>query len=399
MTCKIKKKLLLYFLSVYIFFLFLMDYSILYQLALLITFIFTLIFYKGKIILKSDYLLFFGLFIGYFMLHTLGGLSVNSTLSVEYLKTLVINYCSAIIIIRILNTKEKIEFIMKVCIISTFITCLYVIFKDFSNLFSGSLGGGVLKPFGLGGAYSHNDVSWICGLSICFLIYFCKSSNDFKFKKLFIVFFLVFIVLTGARKSIIFAIFGLIMYPYIFLKQKSNSKNLLRIISAVLLCIIAYLAIMNVNFLYNIIGYRFEGFLGGLNDGEFEESSAKSRSIMIETAINLIKKKPILGYGLNTFRTFPGSFGTWSHVNYLEIIVSGGILPLIIYYSYHVKSVIKLFKLKNDKMGALFLTILVFLFIHDALSISYISRHVVLILSMIQAYLLIYNKPNSEENS
>ena len=133
---------------------------------------------------------------------------------------------------------------------------------------------------------------------------------------------------------------------------------------------------MTVPFLYKVIGFRFSGFFNGLFGGEFEESSAISRNIMLETALKLVQNNPLFGYGLNTFQTFQGSFGTWSHNNYLEILVSGGILPLLIYYSFFFITFIRARKHKKIILCRLIMVLVLLFIFFDFLSITYISRFV-----------------------
>ena len=120
---------------------------------------------------------------------------------------------------------------------------------------------------------------------------------------------------------------------------------------------------------------------------------------MIQTAINLIKQRPLLGHGLNTFRSFPGSFGTWSHNNYLELWVSGGLLPVVIYYINYIYSLVKLKSKTSTPMGGLFFSLMLYFFIHDAVSVTYVSRYAGIVLGFIAAYLVVERNSDHRENN
>lgn len=161
-----------------------------------------------------------------------------------------------------------------------------------------------------------------------------------------------------------------------------------KIISAVMLVFAAFYLILTNPFLYKLIGYRFAGYFSGMFSGKYTESSAFTREIMKKTAVKLIRQKPWFGWGLNTFRTFKGSFGTWSHINYYELWVSGGIVAVLIYYSFYLYVIQSLLKIKEQKMRNMFLVIMLFMFVMDYLSVTYVSRFMGMIYVMVDSYII-----------
>lgn len=348
-------------------------------------------FFKPKFYIISSLL-----FIAYFYGHTLLGHSVDSSLSYDTLSTLDINLLAAMAITGTLKDKELFHRVMRCWIYVSLIMCFYILLKDYKNIFSGNLGTYVPKPI-TGGPYSHNDIPVAAGLSIMFLSYFEITNKRVKYSLLMKVFFLAYITLTGARKALLFGIIGFIIYPYFLSgKREYSAKKVGKILLGCGIIAILFVFIMKNETLYNIIGYRLEAVFEGMSGGEYTESSAITRNIMKETILELIKEKPIIGYGLDTFRTFDGSFYAWSHVNYYEILQSGGVVALIIYYSYMVYALIKLIKYRKDLMGAMMLSLLLYLFMHDALSVSYMTRSHGFMLSMINAYIVIMDEERKE---
>ena len=387
---KLNRSSLIYFLFIYIFTVFVWDYTFVYQAALVMMFGMTLILYKGRILVKSDYLTLQGLIVLYFTFHTLFGLTSNRSLSYDYLITMFVNLGAIVVILRILNTKHDVELAMKSIVITALFACLYIMIVDRSRLLSGEIGTYVSRPFNIGGGYSHNDIPWLAGLATICLSYFDLIGKKKKLCKILKFFFTIFIVLSGARKSLIFVLFSLILYPYVIMKKGNSGKRALRIIIAAVSLSLIIFVLLNNGFLYSVIGYRFEGLFQGLQTGNYVESSARTRSIMIMTALNAIRQKPLLGNGLNTFRSLSGSFGTWSHINYLELWVSGGIIPVVLFYAYYIKSTVSLWKRRDDALCAAMLSLILFMYVHDMLSVSYISRGAGLALCLIAATMKIY---------
>jgi len=137
-----------------------------------------------------------------------------------------------------------------------------------------------------------------------------------------------------------------------------------------------------------MIGYRIEGvFQGIFLQTDLGDSSFRSREIMRQTGSELFRDHPFRGHGLDTFRTFPGSFGTWSHNNYIELAISGGIFSVLIFYSYHLKSLFSLWTRGKDHLGMMLFTFILYLFINDFMAVSYFARSFLFMFALTDAYL------------
>ncbi len=69
------------------------------------------------------------------------------------------------------------------------------------------------------------------------------------------IFFTVFVILTGARKSLIFVVFGLVLYPYFIGGEKGmDAKKIGRIFFGIALFVVLCYLLMNNETLYNVIG-------------------------------------------------------------------------------------------------------------------------------------------------
>ena len=135
---------------------------------------------------------------------------------------------------------------------------------------------------------------------------------------------------------------------------------------------------MTVDPLYNVLGSRMEELVNGVLGGN-ADSSFDTREEMAQLGIKWFWEKPFLGYGLGNYSMLYGALTgryTYSHNNFVEILVSGGLVGFIIYYSIYAFIFIKLFKsvfIKKDVLSIiLFAVNIVSLVLHIS-DISYYS--------------------------
>jgi len=64
------------------------------------------------------------------------------------------------------------------------------------------------------------------------------------------------------------------------------------------------------------------------------DPSASMRKQMIEDGVEMWKEYPLLGIGLDQYRVI-SVYGTYSHNNYVELLVNLGLIGLLLYYSIH----------------------------------------------------------------
>lgn len=142
-------------------------------------------------------------------------------------------------------------------------------------------------------------------------------------------------LLSGSRKSILIILLTIAIYQ-IFSSKKKVVRNFA--IATLGLTLAGYL-LFNVSFLYERVGYRFEGaylFLSGASGGD---KSSAIRSNMIQIGLDSFWEKPILGHGINCYRIIHESITGWaiySHNNFIELLVGTGIIGFLAYYSYFI---------------------------------------------------------------
>lgn len=138
--------------------------------------------------------------------------------------------------------------------------------------------------------------------------------------------------------------------------------------------------------------------------GEGVGGSSAERLSLFMAAYRWFLQRPMTGWGLACFRFLEGSLGTYSHNNYIELLVSGGIPLLIIYYTGQIGALVyaaravrrsKAEDTANEhaearRMVYVFLVMLASHFVMDIGGVSFYERHysVYLVLLIASARLL-----------
>ena len=179
-------------------------------------------------------------------------------------------------------------------------------------------------------------------------------------------------LLTGSKKSLIFIIFSFIIFTVIKYRFKLH-----RYIIPFLLIMIMLFLVFYIDLFYNIIGKRIIDFIGTLGfniDGAKYSNSTTLRLLMYKKGIEAFKTKPIFGGGWFYFSNYAG-IETYSHSNYIELLVTYGITGFLLYYSMFFYILLKLLKLiKVDKYCKLLFTINVVLLINDLAAVQFSSN-------------------------
>ena len=99
-------------------------------------------------------------------------------------------------------------------------------------------------------------------------------------------------------------------------------------------------------------------------------------------------QKPILGHGIDSFRTLYGMLGgmeTYSHNNFIEMLVSGGVVGFIIYYSIYVyifKAMWRTTFIEKDSFSMCLFVIIFTMLLVQVSTISYYKTETYTILLM-----------------
>jgi len=224
-----------------------------------------------------------------------------------------------------------------------------------------------------------------------FCLYTLFELENQRFKVMTLIFHLALILmfgfqivfLTGSRKGIIVFCTLLILTYFYVLRHQSRIFKFFSLLGFVLL-IIGFWQTIQLSPHYRRLEKAIL-FAGGTNSGD---KSISTRLDMIYDAFSLWSKKPLFGWGADQFR-YISEFGTYSHNNYTELLVTVGLVGFTIFYGiyiYILTNSAKLFKSKNigNKNLGFWIFLIGFSFlVMDIAAVSYYSKLYWIVLSTI----------------
>lgn len=288
-----------------------------------------------------------------------------------------------------MNKEDLISIICKSSAIATILICIFIFTQEKSNIMSGSIR--------IGESASGNVTVVSAYLGILSIP--CIYKYIYEHKKTYMLIYLLqvcFMLLTGSKKSLIYIFIGFGLF-LIFKNGLKVHKYIIPIIALIMF----FIFIFNNNYFYNIIGYRIVDFLGEIGfkiDGANYSYSTDARINMISQGLEAFKTHPFLGGGWYYFSKYTG-IPSYSHNNFIEILVTYGLFGFFIYYGMYCFIIIKLIKiLKNDDIAKLFFVLNICIIIADNTGISF-SQYAInyIILLMTWIYLMQNNVSKSKK--
>ena len=176
--------------------------------------------------------------------------------------------------------------------------------------------------------FNANTIGYSFAISFSFLLYFILVKKEKKiWNYLLGIILLVMIIFTESRITFLLVIGNL--FGLIILTSRSKIKTCIKILVLLILFLILGLRIEIIREkLFQRIFILIE-FLSGNNvtlDG-----SASIRKDLVLEGLKLIPQKLFLGYGLGEFTSY-SKWKLYSHNNYIELLVSSGIVGFFSYY-------------------------------------------------------------------
>lgn len=236
------------------------------------------------------------------------------------------------------------NFLERVVLIATPLCAIYILAKEYDMIWNKipSLiqGNGTYRLGSQSGWNSNSIALYFATLSIVTIYFIFEKTKNKKYNILSYVTQSIMILLTGSKKGLVLLILPLI--ALIFIRAK-GTKLFKRLIWAVIILGIVLYIVFKVPFFYNVIGSRIESMLGtlGVISGNYGYSaSTEERTGMIKKGFEMFPVHPIVGWGWWAFAILSG-YGTYSHCNYVEILVSMGILGFMVFYGFYLYLIIK----------------------------------------------------------
>lgn len=110
-------------------------------------------------------------------------------------------------------------------------------------------------------------------------------------------------------------------------------------------------------------------------EGTFQGKETNKRSGLMEDALAVWWQKPVFGHGIDQYR-YSGSYTTYSHNNYTELLANFGVVGLIVYYSIFLTLLLRAVVgiTRGSQTAWVILAILVSVLLMDLARVSYSSR-------------------------
>ncbi len=274
----------------------------------------------------------------------------------------------------IIKEKKQLHLFFLMMMIGATVLILYLIFTGQTNLEEESAG-----RFGGNLTGNSNIFAAMYMLASIVTIYFLflKKNKILKVSLLVVFGLSVYaLILAGGRKYIL----SVIIFIYLMFLQKqdkNDKKHILKytIIFAIVV-VLLYVLILNVPFLYDTIGYRFEGLVNYAGGDASNTEGVAKRGDMIAKGLELWLNNPIFGNGIDGFKNLSG-FGYYSHNNFIELLCNFGIVGFGLYYGMYVHIFTKLLKVKEKSiLKKMFCAFMICLCIFEISEITY-SMHII----------------------
>lgn len=230
------------------------------------------------------------------------------------------------------------------------------------------------------GAFNANVIGMnlsICLLFILFNIFYQKrnvSRNYFYF-----VIELIFMLLTGSKKAIALFLIGGFLF---FLGLSENRRELIKRIFYSIFVLGIFISIFyKIDILNALIINRIKVLIETVTGTGPVDGSTLQRIALIKLGLNIAKKNIFLGYGLDQFGIIANTpiidgSHMYSHNNYIELLVSEGVVGMIWYYLiyfYIIYFNLKILK-RGNKLILIFFILSLFLMLLDVGAVSYDDR-------------------------
>lgn len=321
----------------YVFMMTTANHTVYFQITMfLFVFVVALWMIASKSIYFSGYFAIMVVFIAYHYYLIQFGIAVYPDISFDMVQTLVIGWIAHLVTYNFVLVKNNFKRILELFVYGSFAGTISLFIIGWRTVLEGRFLYSTDKFMFLGVSVSgsSNYTGFIC--AIAFLMAMVSWIKEKKSKFIYLGgLFASTVFLTGSRKSLALMVIASILLLY-KMYPKEKIRNVL--LSIVVLCV-TYFLITDIPVLYDIMGSRIESALNFFNTGETSEGSIYARYRFIELGMHYFYLQPINGYGLDSFRFL--NDGIYSHNNYVEMLVSGGVIGAFLFYSTYLYTLVK----------------------------------------------------------
>lgn len=194
------------------------------------------------------------------------------------------------------------------------------------------------------------------------------------YRKRFKLFHIVILVLaflfamsSGSRKALLMMCIGILFLVY----KRYGIRQIYKLVAIVTVLIITFIVIIQLP-MFEFISERVEQTVEVVLGTGKGDNSSKLRINMIKDGWDIFKKRILTGYGADNYRLLT-RYRTYSHNNFIEILVDFGLVGFILYYLIYWNSLKNLWKTGSDAGKAL-LTIFLVRFLMEIAVVNYYEK-------------------------
>lgn len=340
-------------------------YSLISQISIaLFIFSITLLCLSKQSVRMNYYFLFIFLFIFLNWININRESVVVESAAQDLLSTLISNFIIAIFLYNYVFHRKNNELVIKLFIVSIMMVDIYILMLSGDSLLQGRLG----NDISVNANYIAITNSY--ALLMTYFLFFVKKNNAYI---LLLIPLFTIILLSGSRKGLFLAVFGMFIITIII----TNKSVLKKTLYSLFLFILTYILITRVPLLHSIIGERVVSAFNFFRESSVYDASLIERNNLLVRGINAFKDNPLFGSGLDSFRYLAGGRNNYyAHNNYIELLVNAGIIGLILYYINFIIAISRVFikKIKVHSFAFLMMIILILTLFIDFALVSYFGR-------------------------
>ena len=348
---------------------------------------------KIKFRVFNPYFILETLFIGYCIFQNIWGITVNVSAAKEMISTLFICLLFNISLYGYVVCAGGINQILRNTLNCINVGVVLHFALNIKTVMTGKIGVEGMNIGGIKfGTANPVGIGWLlCGAAVLSMILYWEKNRKKAIK--YLIIYTIFILICGTRKVLITIP---LLFAYTLIIENPNKKLISKLLRtcvlSIVLLFIMYQACIHVQFLYNIIGRRFETLVYYINTGEIVDGSLNMRLILLDKAKVAFSEKPITGWGLDAFANVIFNGGYYCHNNYYEILVSGGFVGAFIFYSKYLYLFVRLSTQKKcfNSKGRFVINLFLFLFFIYAIlefwQVTYFTRRSMMFFVMMIAF-------------
>lgn len=224
---------------------------------------------------------------------------------------------------------------------------------------------------------NQNMLGLYCAFSIVIAVYLFVTKKKSLFLLSAVVICIPAVMFTGSRKAVLLIAVALMSF---FLAYSQNRFLVKRVLLLAILLLTMIILIESIP-AFSMIRQRFENLFTLFKSGTAADVSDLRRLMFIKIGMQQFGNRFLLGNG---FCYSYNLFGTYTHNNYIELLLNNGIVGAASYYSIHILLLIKQHKVRkyDRKVSSFVLMILGAVLFCDIGVITYYNRYILILITI-----------------